>query len=49
MIAAIEKEKFAYSFDRQSDKLVLQSPKDAHKSYVLYLDVIGLDTGNENP
>lgn len=49
MIAAVEKEKFAYSFDRQSDKLVIQSPKDAHKSHVLYLDVVALDTGNDNP
>ena len=28
---------------------MIQSPKDAHKAHVLYLDVIGLDVGNENP
>lgn len=28
--------------------MVIQSPREAHKSYTLCMDVVALDTGNEN-
>ena len=48
MVAAVEKEKFVYSFNRENSKLVISSPREAHKSHTLTLDVAALDVGLEN-
>lgn len=48
MIAAVEKEKFVYTLNRENNKLVISSPREAHKSHTLCLDVVALDVGQEN-
>lgn len=48
MIAAVEKEKFVYTLNRESNRLIISSPREAHKSHTLCLDIVGLDVGQEN-
>jgi splicing factor 3B subunit 3 len=48
MIAAIEKQKFVYVLTREEDKTIIQSPREAHKSHSICMDVVALDVGNEN-
>jgi splicing factor 3B subunit 3 len=50
MIGAIEKAKFVYVLNRDSEsKLTISSPLEAHKSHVVTFDMIGIDVGFENP
>lgn len=50
MIAAIEKQKFVYVLNRDSEaRLTISSPLEAHKSHNLTFALVGLDTGFENP
>jgi len=50
MIAAIEKQKFVYILNRDSEnKMTISSPLDAHKSQTICFDLCGLDVGYENP
>jgi splicing factor 3B subunit 3 len=50
MIAAIEKQKFVYIFNRDSDqKLTISSPLEAHKANTIVYDLGALDVGFENP
>lgn len=46
MVAAIEKQKFVYVLSREDDKTVIQSPREAHKSHSICMDVVALDVGN---
>ena len=48
MIAAIEKQKYVYVMERKEEKLVIHSPREAHKSHSVCLDAISLDTGSDN-
>ncbi|KAF0988259.1 hypothetical protein HZS_5237, partial [Henneguya salminicola] len=48
--AAIEKQKFVYIFNRDANaRLTISSPLEAHKSFNVVFDVIGIDVGFENP
>ena len=50
MIAAIEKQKFVYILNRDSEnKMTISSPLDAHKSNTICFDICGLDVGYDNP
>ena len=50
MIAAVERQKFAYTLNRDNKaSLTISSPLPAHKANVLCLDLCGLDVGYENP
>lgn len=50
MIAAVEKQKFVYILNRDSQaKLTISSPLEAHKSHTLIFDICGIDVGYENP
>lgn len=50
MIGAIEKQKFVYIMNRDSqNQLTISSPLEAHKPHVLTLAMIGLDVGIDNP
>jgi len=50
MIGAMEKQKFVYILNRDSDqKLTISSPLDAHKSHTIIFDMCGVDVGYENP
>ena len=51
MIAAIEKQKFVYILNRNSEnQLTISSPLEAHKSHTLNIDIAGVDVGFEkNP
>lgn len=50
MISAIEKQKFVYIMNRDSEnKLTISSPLDAHKSHTVVYDTCGVDVGHENP
>ena len=50
MIAAVEKEKFVYILNRDTEnKLTISSPLEAHKSHTLVFDLVGVDVGYENP
>lgn len=50
MISAIEKQKFVYIMNRDSEnKLTISSPLDAHKSHTIIYDTCGVDVGHENP
>ncbi len=50
MISAIEKQKFVYIMNRDSNnKLTISSPLDAHKSHTVIYDTCGVDVGHENP
>ena len=50
LIGALEKQKFVYVLNRDSDaQLTISSPLDAHKSYHIVFDIVGLDMGFDNP
>ena len=50
MIGALEKQKFVYILNRDSDsKLTISSPLEAHKSHTIIFDICGVDVGYENP
>ncbi len=50
MISAIEKQKFVYIMNRDSEnKLTISSPLDAHKSHAIIWDTCGVDVGHDNP
>ena len=48
MVAAIEKQKFVYVIAREDEKMIIQSPREAHKSHTICMDVVALDMGNDN-
>jgi splicing factor 3B subunit 3 len=46
----VEKQKFVYVMNRDSaTNLTISSPLEAHKSYTILHDCIGVDVGYENP
>jgi len=50
MIAAVEKQKFVYIINRDTqNNLTISSPLEAHKSHTLVFDICGVDVGYENP
>ncbi|KII69875.1 Splicing factor 3B subunit 3 [Thelohanellus kitauei] len=50
MVAAIEKQKFVYIFNRDTQaRLTISSPLEAHKSFNVTFSVVGMDVGFENP
>jgi len=50
MIGAMEKQKFVYILNRDSEqKLTISSPLDAHKSHTIIFDICGVDVGYDNP
>lgn len=50
LIGALEKQKFVYVLNRDSEaRLTISSPLEAHKSYNVVYDIVGLDTGFDNP
>ncbi|KAJ1914699.1 pre-mRNA-splicing factor rse1 [Mycoemilia scoparia] len=50
MIAGVEKQKFVYIFNRDSNtNLVMSSPLEAHKGASFCFDCVGVDVGYENP
>ena len=50
MIGALEKQKFVYVLNRDSDaQLTISSPLEAHKSFHVVFDIVGLDMGFDNP
>ena len=50
MIGAVEKHKYVYILNRDSDnKLTISSPLDAHKPHTITYDMCGVDVGIENP
>ncbi|KAJ3092115.1 Splicing factor 3B subunit 3, partial [Quaeritorhiza haematococci] len=50
MIGAIEKQKLVYILNRDSAaRLTIHSPLEAHKSFTITHDIVGVDVGFENP
>lgn len=50
MIGAIEKQKFVYILNRDSNnKLTISSPLEAHKAHTITYAMCGVDVGIENP
>ena len=50
MVGAVEKQKFVYVMNRDSDaNLTISSPLEAHKSHTLTFHIAGLDCGFDNP
>jgi splicing factor 3B subunit 3 len=50
MIGAIEKQKLVYVMNRDaSNRLTISSPLEAHKASTVVFDMVGIDTGFENP
>jgi len=50
MIGAVEKEKFVFAINRDSeDQLYVSSPLEAHKSNSITFTMVGLDVGFDNP
>jgi len=50
MIGAVEKQKFVYILNRDSqNNLTISSPLEAHKPHVITLDMVGMDVGIEHP
>jgi splicing factor 3B subunit 3 len=49
MIGALEKQKFVYILNRDAVNLTISSPLEAHKSYTVCFDLIGVDVGFDNP
>ena len=50
MVAAVEKSKFVYKLNRDSQaKMTISSPLEGHKSRTIIFDCIALDVGFENP
>lgn len=50
MVSAVEKQKFVYIMNRDSNaKLTISSPLEAHRSNHIVFDVVGVDVGFNNP
>lgn len=50
LIAAVEKQKFVYILNRDSNaNLTISSPLEAHKAHTILFSVVGMDVGFENP
>ena len=50
IIAAVEKQKFVYVMNRDSNnKMTISSPLEAHKSETILFSVCGVDVGFDNP
>lgn len=50
MIAAVEKQKLVYIFNRDgSSKLTISSPLEAHKANTINFSVVAVDVGYDNP
>ncbi|PVU88073.1 hypothetical protein BB559_005739 [Furculomyces boomerangus] len=50
MIGAVEKQKFVYILNRDSEaNLTISSPLEAHKNGSICFDCVGVDVGYENP
>ncbi|RKO91294.1 splicing factor 3B subunit 3-like protein [Blyttiomyces helicus] len=50
MIGAVEKQKLVYILNRDAaTRLTISSPLEAHKSYTIVHDIVGVDVGFENP
>uniref|UniRef100_A0A7S3JPX3 DNA damage-binding protein 1 n=1 Tax=Aureoumbra lagunensis TaxID=44058 RepID=A0A7S3JPX3_9STRA len=50
MVAAVEKQKFAYVLNRDaSQNLTISSPLEAHKAHTIVFDLCAIDVGFENP
>lgn len=50
MIGAVEKQKFVYILNRDSqNRLAISSPLEAFKPHVITLAMVGVDVGIENP
>ncbi|EEB07104.1 U2 snRNP-associated protein Sap130 [Schizosaccharomyces japonicus yFS275] len=50
MVASTEKNKLVYVLNRDSEaNLTISSPLEAHKAGTICFDLVGLDTGYENP
>ena len=50
MIGAVEKQKFVYILNRDSNnKLTISSPLEASKPHIITLAMVGVDVGIENP
>lgn len=50
MISAIEKQKYVYILNRNSEnQLTISSPLEAHKSHTIIIATTGVDVGYENP
>lgn len=50
MIGAVEKQKFVYILNRDSqNKLTISSPLEAHKPHIITFAMVGVDVGIENP
>lgn len=48
MLAAVEKNKFVYIFNREHGKMSVSSPLEAPKSHTIVYDIVGLDAGYDN-
>ena len=50
MIAAIEKQKFVYILNRDTNnRITISSPLEAHKNRTIIFEIIGVDVGFDNP
>lgn len=50
MVAAVEKQKLVYILNRDSTAtLTISSPLEAHKSFTICFDIVGVDVGYDNP
>jgi len=50
MIGAIEKQKFVYIIQRNTEKkIAISSPLPAHKNHTITFDLVGVDVGWDNP
>ena len=50
MVGAVEKQKFVYILNRDSEnKLTISSPLEAFKPHLLTLYMVGVDVGCDNP
>ena len=46
MVAAVEKQKFVYTLNRENEQISISSPREAHKSHTLLVSLTALDIGN---
>lgn len=50
MVGAVEKQKLVYVLNRDSAaSLTISSPLEAHKSFNICFDIVGMDVGYDNP
>jgi splicing factor 3B subunit 3 len=49
MVSACERNKFVYILNRENERVMVSSPLEAPKSHAIVFDIIGLDTGYDNP